>query len=128
MTFFPPVLPALQLYQRNDIVVFDVTVTDGTDRRPVETVGNNYTIIGILQPASPEQIAELPEGERTDSAKLIHTRTELKINGTGKDGQSYIRYGGDIWKVNPKSKWGELEVGGFFRYICPKINRRNDFG
>lgn len=120
---FPPVLAAINLFQTT-ITAFDVTLSDGADRRPIESVGADYTFLGVLQPASSEDIQSLPEGERTDGAKLIHSLTELHINGTGKNMQSYIRYGGDVWKVTPKGKWGEIGSGGFYRYICPKINRR----
>jgi hypothetical protein len=101
------------------ITAFNVTLSVGTDRRPLETVGADYTFQGVIQPATPEMIESLPEGERTDAAKLIHSTTELFMGGVGKTVQSYVRYNGDVWKVTPKGKWGN-----FYRYICPKINRR----
>jgi hypothetical protein len=116
---FPPVLQAITLFQQK-IVVFDAAYTD-VDGRAVQTPGINYNILGVIQSASPEQIEYLAEGERTDAAKLIHTRIKLKISGTGQTSQSYVRYDGDVWRVFSLGDWS----GKFYRYICPKVNRRS---
>ena len=113
---FPPVRPSISLFQIS-LTVFDVTTTK-LNGRAVKTVGDDYTINGVIQPATPDTLDYMPEGEKLDGAKLIHSITKLNI---GNDTQSYIRYGGVIYKVNPLAKWGE----SFYRYICPEINERS---
>lgn len=121
---FPSVTGVIAMFQ-TQITAFDVSVIE-TDGRAVPTRGPDYIISGVIQPATPEQLNSLPEGERTDSGKTIHTKFKFTVNGTGENSQSYIRHNGTIWKVIQSADWGEVVSGGFYRYICASVNRRSD--
>lgn len=114
---FPPVRSTITLFQTT-LTVFDVATTTA-DGRAVKTLGDDYTIKGVIQPATPETIVYMPEGEKIDGAKLIHSKTKLNV------GETYLRYDGLVYKLNPIAKWGESTNGGFYRYICPEINERS---
>ncbi len=114
---FPQVRSIISLFQQELTVFYVSTIT--VDGRAVKTLGDDYTIKGVIQPVTPETIVYMPEGEKTDGAKLVHSFAELT------PGASYLRYNGIVYRVNPAGKWGESSNGGFYRYICAEINERS---
>ncbi len=66
------------------------------------------TPIGNMQPASPEQLQTLPEGERSSETKVIYTRTLLHVTDGKKDNVSdEVYWNGTPYKVTHVNHWDE---------------------
>ena len=72
----------------------------GTDGRWAEGTPTDSTILAAVQPASGDDLAILPEGERSKRARRLYTVSELRVvdvvGGTSAD---HVQAEGRWWKV-----------------------------
>lgn len=72
----------------------------GTDGRWTDGAATDSTILAAVQPANGDDLAILPEGERSKRARKLYTVTELRVvsveDGTSAD---HVQVEGRWWKV-----------------------------
>lgn len=87
------------------VVLFDVTYgRDGTGEATA-AIGPDRTIVGNLQPADYRQLQLLPEGAQSEGAKVFHTDAPVYMADNGEGVQTYIRHGGQVWKIHAVEDW-----------------------
>jgi hypothetical protein len=116
---FPNVLPAISIFGKTH-KAFDTTQTI-VDREPVNTPGADYNVYGPIQPTTSKELEILPEGDRTKSAKTLHTKSELFIPEPGQNKQTFLRYKGKVWRVAAEGDWDDQ---GFRRYVAVRYKER----
>ena len=71
-------------------------------------VGENGTqtlsVIGILQPASPEQLEFFPEGERREGQVVFYTQTTLYLT-EGSEISDRLMWQGEEYKIININRW-----------------------
>lgn len=116
-----PVMPAISLFATS-ITVYDL-VGERVAGRWKATAEPDRTISGVIQPADDRTLSVLPEGDRSDGAVLIHTRTQLNWydveQGATANRQTIIRYGGSLWRVVKLQDWTG-STAGLRRYIATR--------
>lgn len=65
---------------------------------------STFTILASVQPADPETIEDVPEGQSTAHSKLIFTETELRSRHTA-DEPDTIAIDGRTYRVHSVEKW-----------------------
>lgn len=86
--------------------VFEVTYGRDAEGASTAVQGADHAVSMNLQPAGPKLVALLPEGAQGDGAKVMHTSAPIYVadnDGTGM--QTYVRHGGEVWKVNQVENW-----------------------
>lgn len=66
------------------------------------------TILNVLasvQPASPEQLEDVPDGQSTSDAKLVLTETELRPRKEGVHEPDVITIDGRQYRIHSVEKW-----------------------
>lgn len=105
-------LPAFDVVHGRD-GLGKATVAQETDR----------TISGTIQPFGEAKGRWLPQGISPDAAKVLHTSAAVSVartvNGSAITRQTYIRHGGDVWKVWEPQNWNP-HTGRLQRYVLTK--------
>ena len=78
----------------------------GTDGRLAAAASpSTFTILASVQPASPEQLEDVPEGQSTSDSKLVLTETELRPRKDGVHEPDVISIDGRDYRVHSVEKW-----------------------
>lgn len=82
---------------------------DAHGRLEVAGAPTTFTILASVQPAEPEQMKDVPEGQSTADAKLILTETELKERSETTEPDTISIDGEDfrVYSVEKWQHWGE---------------------
>lgn len=124
-----PISVAADLFG-SSLAAFDVV--HGRDGRGVATVlqAKDRRISGALQPFGETNGRWLPEGFTPDSAKVLHTSACISAaknqHGDVIERQTYVRHGGDVWKVWGSQNWGTVS-GGVQRYVLTRYIDPNGY-
>lgn len=105
------------------VLAFDVAMV-AIEGKASRTVGADYPIFGVIQPAGDKAQAIVGPGVKTDGQMILQTRTVLKAvdvtqTGGAATDQSYIRYQGDVWRVFKIQGWADKNTG-ITRYILAR--------
>lgn len=90
---------------KHPVTVFEVVYSRNGEGEAMAAVGPDFTIDANLQPAGYRQLQLLPEGAQTEGAKVMHTDQPIYVADNGQGRQSYVRHGGQVWKVNAVEDW-----------------------
>lgn len=90
---------------KHPITVFVVVYGRNSEGEATATQLEDYVIQGNLQPAGYRQLQLLPEGAQTEGAKVLHTDLPIYVSDNGQGMQTYIRHGGQVWKVHAVEDW-----------------------
>lgn len=121
------ILPLAQLSQAADLFtenffVFDIVSTN-TLGRWQETVEPDRKISGVIQTSDPKKISFDADGAISDGTLMLHTRSTLSAYDLSQDGQvirqTYVRYKGEIWKLNQLTNW-KPKTGKYNLYYLTK--------
>lgn len=89
------------------------------DGRLQPSTDSILVIDASVQPlVGPADLQRLPEGMRTDEARVIFTTTELFTQGPGQD-PDIISIEGFAYEVHTVEAWGN--VGNYYRAIASKM-------
>lgn len=122
-----PVALAANLFAER-LQVFDVA--HGRDARGVSTPvqSADRTISGTFQPAGDSEAKWLPEGFSLDSARVLHTAgliyAQQNSGAAVETRQTYVRWGGQLWKVWRPQNWGSV-AAGMQRYLATAYEDAN---
>lgn len=102
-----------QAFAQNYVVVRSTTafVRGGTSNATTD-----IPMYGIIQPASPEDIAQVPEGDRVNGM-MSFIATERMYTTRSKEPAGLadkITWDGDVWKVVSTVPWGDF---GFWKAV-----------
>lgn len=115
----PYVTPAISIFGTT-LVVFESTGAY-VDGRWSASDDPDRSIFGVIQPTKPEELQWLEEGDRSQSSITIHTESILQVHRLGSSTQTFVRYGGRLWRVAAEGNWlGQ----GFRRYVAVSFNER----
>jgi hypothetical protein len=70
-----------------------------------------------VQPASPQELARLPEGQRSREVLAVYTPTELRIGGPGAAADR-LEHAGATYEVQSVERW---DAGGFYKALAAKV-------
>ncbi len=80
------------------------------------------SISASVQPATPEDMKRLPEGQRIDETIKLYTTTELKtVDVDAQTAADRITYDGQVYEVQQVTPWSE--VGGYWRVFAKRTGR-----
>lgn len=74
--------------------------------------------VGIVQPAKPESLLFLPEGERVEGAILIHSKDEIIVGDGVSTMSDIILWQNEEYRAAFKKPW---QLNGYFCVIAVKI-------
>ena len=106
------------------ITAFDATITrvSGRDQKVVSA---DRIISGVIQSEKQKEIELKSDGALSDGLLRLHTRAEVFIADMSQDtgegiAQTYIRYQGEVWKLNKTDVGWAEKTQGFRKYIMTK--------
>lgn len=80
-------------------------------------------ISGVIQTDKNKEVSVASDGSISDGNLMLHTQDILSAADLSQDGQtntqSYVRYKGEIWKVNELSNWA-VKADNYKLYLLTK--------
>jgi hypothetical protein len=83
----------------------------------VDGATSTITIRAHVQPVTGRDLKTLPEGQRTEDARIVYTTTELKATAGGPDS---IAIGGEAYEVIKVETWSGLG-GTHYRAVVARV-------
>lgn len=106
-----PLSPVLGVFGSTQ-TVFDRVHTRNARGEGSSTTEADRALFGVIQPAGDKLVKLVPEGAQSDGAMVLHTPdasvaaadlTNRNTTSTGR--QTYVRHGGEVWKVWALQTW-----------------------
>lgn len=95
-------------------------VTKG--RRQGLVVDSTFPVVASIQPLSPQELQQLPEGMRTQGRKKVYTQTELFTAEVAQsDVADRFDYQGVTYMIESKADWEDF--GDYFKFVAVRIDR-----
>lgn len=120
MSLFNPITFECQNYTTEYIMGRAVETEDGVP----------FNITGSWQPAEGEDLQTLPEGRRNQSAYVLITSTDLKIDQQTIDGQAQrrtiVKHDGFDYEVVSLASW-QNKILPHYNYLCVR-NKEKEVG
>ncbi len=106
------------------IVAFDATITRVSGRAN-KIISPDRIISGVIQSERQKEVKLASDGALSDGMLRLHTRADIFIADMSQDGgektvQTYIRYQGEVWKLNETDVGWAEKTQGFRKYTMTK--------
>jgi hypothetical protein len=93
------------------------TAVSFVNGRAQQGAPDEFEIEAAVQPATPKELARLPEGQRSREVIAVYTETELRIGGPGAAADR-IGHAGATYEVHSVERW---DVGGFYKALAARL-------
>ena len=113
------------------LTVFEVTATR-VDGRQQSTAGADRNIFGVVQPNNDKEVKLEGAGALSHGEFLLHTWDVVYIYDytldTSQTMQTYLKYGGETWKLDKTQNWSGHVAGKTKRYLLTKYTNIDGIG
>ena len=91
-------------------------------RRQALVEDSTFPIVASIQPLSPQELQQLPEGMRTQGVKKVYTQTELFTVETAESKVAdRFDYKDVTYMIKSKADWDDY--GDYFKFLAVRIDR-----